>query len=182
VADRRRALLFRCGCTHRTAQCKARPGAAAVQRRNGIYRQQYHAVGAEAFCRRQGQAGRLHRQGPLAGGCRSCREGGRRLPPATNTGSAGRDRVDGPEYGARAGECRRFLLCTVTLQSRDAGFAPARLGLQAVRLRRRPGHRLHAGDAGHGRALFDAGRRGPSVETEELRRQIRRSFHSAHRT
>ncbi len=79
---------------------------------------------------------------------------------------------------------RRALLQPVAVQPRRHGAAPARLGVQAVRLpgrvregRGRGPHGPHARHARHGRA-DDVPVRGPDVGAAELRGRVRRPDHA----
>ena len=74
-------------------------------------------------------------------------------------GDVRRDGGDGPVDRPRARAGRRLLVRPEPVQSRHAGAAPARLVVQAVRLRGRARQRLHALDRGDGRA--DRDRSGP---------------------
>ena len=136
--------------------------------------------------REMGQAHRRPDQGQGAGQgqpdprrrrrglCRSAQQGGQHLAAAAGAGNLRRDGGDGPGDRPRAGDGRRLLLRPEPVQPRDAGDAAARLLVQAVRLRDRARQRLHAVDAGDGRADRDRpGPRPAAVAAGKLfRRQI----------
>ena len=67
-----------------------------------------------------------------------------RVSVAPDPGSVGRLRRDGSLHRPRAGDGRRLLLRSVRIQPRDAGAAPARLVVQALRLCDGARQRLYA--------------------------------------
>src|SRR5918994_831557 len=100
---------------------------------------------------RRGLCGAARRQGPVqaAAGARRVR----------------RLRGHGPVHRAHPRHGRRLLLRPERVQPRHAGPAPARLVVQALRLRRGPRQRLHALVDRHGRADLDrSGRRPGGVD------------------
>ena len=104
----------------------------------------------------------------------------RTIPAASGAGSlrrhGGRGSLDRP----RARHGRRLLLRPEPVQPRDAGAAPARLLVQADRLRRRARQRLHAVDAGARRADRDrSGARARRLEAGKLRKQFLRPVDAA---
>ena len=88
--------------------------------------------------------------------------------------------VDGSADRPRARHGRRLLLRPEPVQPRHPGAAPARLVVQAVRLRRRARQRLHAVHRGARRADRDRSGPGPRrVEAGKLRRQVLRALDAA---
>ena len=83
---------------------------------------------------------------------RAAQQGSQHLAAAPGAGGVRRDGRDGPVDRPRAGDGRRLLVRSEPVQPRDPGDAPARIVVQAVRLRRRARQRLHAVDRGDGRA------------------------------
>ena len=93
----------------------------------------------------------------------------RPLQPAPDSHRQRRPGGDRPALGPHPGHGRRLQLLAVQIQSRHPGDAPAGLVVQTLRLRHRPGERLHSGQHGGGRAHLPArgeGRRG--VDAGEL--------------
>ena len=87
--------------------------------------------------------------------CRAVRRQGGRIPPAPGARGLRRHRGDGPADRARARHGRRLLLRPEPVQPRHPGAAPARLVVQADRLRHRARQRLYAVEHRPGRADRD---------------------------
>ncbi|MBL3685226.1 hypothetical protein F2981_32330 (plasmid) [Sinorhizobium meliloti] len=173
MADRRSALLFRWGI--RIGLRSAKPG--PEHSPSAPKRALSAAIPCGWALKLSAEAGSgslLHRQGPLAGALFSRKaEDGYLLDKLPEVqGAIGR----WTRIRCVAGEHWRFSPFTVTLHPRRRLWRQPGSAFKPFRLRRRPGYRLHAGDAGHGRTLSmpdGAGR----LWKQELRRQIRRSFH-----
>ncbi len=103
----------------------------------------------------------------------------RRIPAAPDSRSQRRLRRDGPVHRAGARDGRRLLVRRIGVQPRDPGATPARIVVQAVRLRGGARQRLYAvldraRRAGHHRP----GQR-RDVEPVEFRGQVQRAAHAA---
>ncbi len=121
---------------HRLAARTRQVRGAWTRARNGHGERRRHEMDrAETEGARQARRRGLHRTG--------CRQGGR-VPAAPDPRSVGRLRRDGSVHRPRPGDGRRLLLRSIGIQSRHPGAAPARLLVQAVRLRRGARQRLYA--------------------------------------
>ena len=159
VAHRGRARGERSGGAHRAA---ARARAGRRGREGSPDRQ--HSDRRREMGQGRGRAGSRQGAGARRPGarrrrrrlCRDRRQGRRQVPPAADPGNLRRAGRDGSAHRPRARDGRRLLVRPEPVQPRDAGAAPAGLGVQAVRLCGRARQWLHALDRRDGCA--DRGR------------------------
>ncbi len=111
--------------------------------------------------------------------CRADRRTRGRIPVAPDSGSQRRLRRHGPVHRPGSRDGRRFLVRRIGVQPRDPGATPARVVVQAVRLRGGARQRLHALLDRSRRAGHDRSGQRRDVEPVEFRGHLQRAAYPA---